>query len=182
MKCCVAFAQCNTAVTRPSLKNSQKEAKQCCPPSTSKPSNADFYPKCKFCPIQFLPQNDMDIGHQLAASIWCLYKIIRARGITKNRHLQNTFFVFYQIMRNIGSEEFHFAQCYRAQYKVTYEVQITLTLVMRTSESSCNVWFPCQHLCLSSLMFFLLCQAFVAQQVHENTNTNTLLKFNIFTF
>ena len=69
MKCCVAFAQCNTAVTRPSLKNSQKEAKQCCPPSTSKPSNADFYPKCKFCPIQFLPQNDMDIGHQLAASI-----------------------------------------------------------------------------------------------------------------
>ena len=59
MECCVAFAQCNTAVTRPSLKNSQKEAKQCCPPSTSKPSNADFYPKCKFCPIQFLPQNDI---------------------------------------------------------------------------------------------------------------------------
>ena len=147
MKCCVAFAQCNTAVTRPSLKNSQKEAKQCCPPSTSKPSNADFYPKCKFCPIQFLPQNDMgSILWTLGTNLQQAYDVyIRLSGlVVLPRTDTSKMHFFYQIMWNIGSEEFHFGQRYRAQYKVTYEVQITLhldffTFVMRTSESSCNV-------------------------------------------
>ena len=50
MKCCVAFAQCNTAVTRPSLKNSQREAKNVLPSLNIKAKQCRLLSKVQVLP------------------------------------------------------------------------------------------------------------------------------------